>query len=467
MRLVRVAILAVQLAMCVAGAPSSDAEGVTPEIRRAIAEDRHEAIEAVDPAGVKLEGQTCDVALCAAGNATLCCSDAAGYGCDKSSSSCKVWRSTCEQRVGHFCASGERCITKNTFKGVKSVCADPKASNILNWLMVSFMVLMLVTYVGVNKCQPMGSWPWKDWPALVLPRANPRQTGPTYGTVANDAEQQEAGLAPGQGKVARPLKPLDTPVFERQTSSRDGHRGMAARSHFFVSPEDAYENHGGSLITESSIRQGFARKVYGLLCAQLSLTVALCAFCSLHQPTRIGIIEHAMVLFWTSFVLALVSILALFKCKNRYPWNVLSFWVFTALMALQLSITCAIANESGKGTLLLIAGATTLVVFAVLTLLTWQSRVNFSWLGEMLFAALFGMLVWVVLKVLFPPGAQSPWSVFWNLLFVMIFCAFIVYDTDQIRSKYGPDDYMIAAIELYLDIINLFILFLELMSSGD
>ena len=37
-------------------------------------------------------------------------------------------------------------------------------------------------------------------------------------------------------------------------------------------------------------------------------------------------------------------------------------------------------------------------------------------------------------------------------------------DTYMIHKRLGPDDYIIAAIELYLDIINLFLFLLQCMT---
>ena len=47
----------------------------------------------------------------------------------------------------------------------------------------------------------------------------------------------------------------------------------------------------------------------------------------------------------------------------------------------------------------------------------------------------------------------------------MLFSAFIVYDTYMIMNRMGCDDYVIAAIELYLDIINLFLMILQLLGN--
>lgn len=49
----------------------------------------------------------------------------------------------------------------------------------------------------------------------------------------------------------------------------------------------------------------------------------------------------------------------------------------------------------------------------------------------------------------------------------MLFSAFIVYDTHQIMTRMGCDDYVIACIELYLDIINLFLMILDVLGGGN
>ena len=56
-----------------------------------------------------------------------------------------------------------------------------------------------------------------------------------------------------------------------------------------------------------------------------------------------------------------------------------------------------------------------------------------------------------------------------SLFGAIVFCLFIIYDTNQIMMHFGVDDYIIAVIELYLDVINLFrylLLFLVLSSDS-
>ena len=102
-----------------------------------------------------------------------------------------------------------------------------------------------------------------------------------------------------------------------------------------------------------------------------------------------------------------------------------------------------------------------ITLFLALTLYACQSKRNFGFMGAGLFAGL-----WVI------AGASSKCSwlalggtgrTVWALCGSLLFCGFI-YDTWKVCKVYGYDDYIVAAIELYLDIINLF-LYLSLLSK--
>ena len=51
------------------------------------------------------------------------------------------------------------------------------------------------------------------------------------------------------------------------------------------------------------------------------------------------------------------------------------------------------------------------------------------------------------------------------LLFFSNFAGFIIYDTQMIMTRVSPEEYIIATIELYLDIINLFIEILKILEK--
>ena len=60
------------------------------------------------------------------------------------------------------------------------------------------------------------------------------------------------------------------------------------------------------------------------------------------------------------------------------------------------------------------------------------------------------------------PGLDVGYSVIGSLLF----CGYIIYDTHMIMRKLGVDDFIIASIELYLDLINLFLHILRILAGS-
>jgi protein lifeguard len=49
----------------------------------------------------------------------------------------------------------------------------------------------------------------------------------------------------------------------------------------------------------------------------------------------------------------------------------------------------------------------------------------------------------------------------------LIFCGYIIYDTDNVIKRYTYDEYIWAAVSLYLDVINLFLSLLQLLRAAD
>lgn len=69
------------------------------------------------------------------------------------------------------------------------------------------------------------------------------------------------------------------------------------------------------------------------------------------------------------------------------------------------------------------------------------------------------------MQVLFPLGRIS--VMIYGLLASLIFCGYIIYDTDNLIKRYSYDEYIWAAVSLYLDIINLFLALLTVFRAAD
>ena len=49
----------------------------------------------------------------------------------------------------------------------------------------------------------------------------------------------------------------------------------------------------------------------------------------------------------------------------------------------------------------------------------------------------------------------------------LLFCRFIIYDTHSLMHRLSPEEYVLAAINLYLDIINLFLHLLRVLEAAN
>ena len=119
--------------------------------------------------------------------------------------------------------------------------------------------------------------------------------------------------------------------------------------------------------------------------------------------------------------------------------------------------------DAGGNSVLMAAGLTA-SIFLALTAYTLQSRIDFSFLGAGLFAAVWVLIIWGIVMSFMGGSGTSPAMQYWYALIgSVIFSLYIVYDTWLISKRMGPDDYIAASISLYLDIVNLFLMILQLL----
>lgn len=71
----------------------------------------------------------------------------------------------------------------------------------------------------------------------------------------------------------------------------------------------------------------------------------------------------------------------------------------------------------------------------------------------------------IPVQILFPLGRLS--LMIYGCLASIIFCGYIIYDTDNLIKRYSYDEYIWAAVSLYLDIINLFLALLTIFRASE
>jgi len=154
----------------------------------------------------------------------------------------------------------------------------------------------------------------------------------------------------------------------------------------------------------------------------------------------------------------------LYYYYQHHPVNLLLLGLFTIAISFAVGLTCAFT----KGEVILESGILTAVVVLSLTAYTfWAAKRghDFNFLGPFLFAAVMILMLFALIQLFFPLGRIS--LMVYGGLAALIFCGYIIYDTDNLIKRYSYDEYVAAAIELYLDIINLFQAILAVIEGVD
>jgi len=212
--------------------------------------------------------------------------------------------------------------------------------------------------------------------------------------------------------------------------------------------------------SSAEIKAGFIGKVYSILAIQLLVTASGAALCMFDRAARVFVLSTPAMMYLALFA-PIGLIFALHCYKDRHPVNMYLLGAFTLCEGYTVGVICAVYYEQGAGLIVLQALLLTAAVFISLTTYVLVTRKDFSWLGAGLFTALIVLLVWGVFAQFFSFGLGG--RMLFSLLGALLFSGYILYDTSNLLHRLGPDDYIVAAISLFLDIINLFLNLLQLL----
>ena len=135
---------------------------------------------------------------------------------------------------------------------------------------------------------------------------------------------------------------------------------------------------------------------------------------------------------------------------------------FTFFMGLMLSrILQYTLGFSNGGTLIAMAAGGTGAIFFTLAGVATVTKKDFSFLGKFLFIGMIVVLLAAVANIFFMIPALALTI---SALSVMIFSAYILYDISRIVNG-GETNYVMATLSVYLDIYNVFVNLLNLLTA--
>uniref|UniRef100_A0A8C9PH74 Protein lifeguard 4 n=1 Tax=Spermophilus dauricus TaxID=99837 RepID=A0A8C9PH74_SPEDA len=201
----------------------------------------------------------------------------------------------------------------------------------------------------------------------------------------------------------------------------------------------------------------FLRKVYTILSLQVLLTTVTSTVFLSFESIRTFVHESpALILVFALGSLGLIFALTL--NRHKHPLNLYLLFGFTLLEALTVAVVVTFYDVY----IILQAFVLTTTVFLGLTIYTLQSKRDFSKFGAGLFAVLWILCLAGFLKIFF---YSETVELVLAAVGALLFCGFIIYDTHTLMHKLSPEEYVLAAISLYMDIINLFLHLLRFLEA--
>jgi FtsH-binding integral membrane protein len=274
--------------------------------------------------------------------------------------------------------------------------------------------------------------------------------------------------APKEEVIDMPPENLDSPKLSSEKDyDQNNDYPVEIKPNENTSPSEESDEIAESSI-QASVRAGFVRKVYGILSIQLIITFGAVLLCQL-KPIKQAIFSHPA-LSVNLVIFASLSFLVLFLClaccrdlSKKVPYN----YIFLLAITLCEAISCSIAASIYSFQIVALALLLTIVTTLAITFYACTTKTDFSLCRMGLYVLFSQMFVIGLIAVLFRIKALYTFYTFGMTFMVGIY---LVYDTQLILGKlgmgYSVDDYIFATLEIYMDIIRLFLLILRILANS-
>jgi FtsH-binding integral membrane protein len=201
--------------------------------------------------------------------------------------------------------------------------------------------------------------------------------------------------------------------------------------------------------------------VYGILSTQLILTFGITLLFILNENIKLYIQTHPWLLY-TAVGLSIVVLFTLTcfeSIRRKHPTGLILLGLFTLCEAYVIG---CISSFFDIDDVIIAIGITATIIIA-LTLFAFQTKIDFTVYTGVLLCITVGLLIFGFLQIWF---RSQILHILYATLGAIVFSCYLVIDTQRLlgnkRLTIGIDDAIFAALQLYLDIINIFLFILQL-----
>jgi FtsH-binding integral membrane protein len=215
----------------------------------------------------------------------------------------------------------------------------------------------------------------------------------------------------------------------------------------------------GTLVRSGEERATLVRRTYGLVFVSVIVTALGVAFGFTQPALKEAVARHPFITMLAMFAPLVMAM----QARRSFPKNLILTLIFTFIEGIWLAPFLLFAERATPG-IVGQAGLLTLSTFGVLTLYTVISKRDFSAWGSFFIVGLWVLIATSLLNLFVGSALGSIWIAGGA---VLVFSGLLVFDTWRIvrSGQYGPDDYVPAAVNIYLDLLNLFIAIITLLGG--
>jgi len=175
--------------------------------------------------------------------------------------------------------------------------------------------------------------------------------------------------------------------------------------------------------------------------------------------------EHPILtlsVFIGNFIVSIGLMFWAMRARNT-GWGVFTMLLFAASMGAMMGPAINHTLKIPNGAMLIASAAlVTCLTLVVITAYVWITKKDFSFMGGFLSAALMAVIGMSIIGIFFQ---SSTYQIAVSCVSVVLFIGFLLHDISQVVTG-GEKNYVIAAISVYLDMLNLFVSLLNIFRGG-
>lgn len=231
-----------------------------------------------------------------------------------------------------------------------------------------------------------------------------------------------------------------------------------------LNPQNIENEEEVGIKIEDKMRNGFITKVFGILLFQFSITGILIFPSVISVSYQKFQQDHYFLVIFTlvaSIILAICPLCCNFILR-RVPLNYFYLIGFTLCFGYSVSFI----TSGYSASVVLFAVTLTIITVATLTVYASRTKSDITVYGGVLYVCLMLIIFGSILTCLF----RIPlFDLILTVLSLVLFSIYLIYDIQLLlgnkKNKFSEDDYILAAMNIYLDIMNIFLEILRLIGG--